>query len=188
MSDSSTEYAPSIASSVTEDVAQGLFKSFSDSTYACGGTVTITQSAAPDSRSAGTAGDSSKLAAVRASVGPVTLRWDSATSIEKIVLPLSSRARSKTPSPVAKLVAGTQPASFGFKGEDVVDESYRKASKLDESAFSTNFCPYESGIIDVVGQALLPKITSTSPGIRIELYKLNVSVERRRLPISQADS
>ncbi|KAF2825159.1 hypothetical protein CC86DRAFT_394877 [Ophiobolus disseminans] len=85
----------------------------------------------------------------------VTIRWDSATSIEK-------------------LSVGTQPASFGFQGQDIIDESYRKASKLDTSAFSTKFCPYDSGIIDVIGQALLPKLSGSSQGIRAELYKLNI--------------
>jgi hypothetical protein len=183
MSDTSTEYAPSIASSMTQDVAEALFKCFSDSTYACGGTVKIAHSAPSTSKTPGTTGGTSRSAAIEtSSVGPVTIRWDSATSIEKIILPLSSRDGSNDHSPIAKLVAETQPASFGFKGEDIVDESYRKASKLDESAFSTNFCPYESGIIDVIGQALLPKISSSSPGIRVELYKLNVSFGWCHLP------
>lgn len=77
---------------------------------------------------------------------------------------------------MAKLVAGTQPASFGFQSQDIVDESYRKACKLDTEAFSTNFCPHEAGIIDFIGQALLPKVPSSAQGIRAELYKLNVSL------------
>jgi hypothetical protein len=75
---------------------------------------------------------------------------------------------------LAKLVQETQSASFGYQGEDVVDESYRKASKLEASAFSASFCPYETGIIDAIGQALLPQRHGGFQGIRAELYKLNV--------------
>jgi hypothetical protein len=56
-----------------------------------------------------------------------------------------------------ELLAVCQPATFGRGGEDVLEEDYRKAGKLDHSAFATNFCPYEAGIIDVVTQLLLPQ-------------------------------
>lgn len=78
---------------------------------------------------------------------------------------------------LAKLVADCQPASFGYNGKDVLDESYRKATKMDRSAFSADFCPYELGIIDTIAQVLLPnaKHTPGTKGGRAELYKLNVS-------------
>jgi hypothetical protein len=103
---------------------------------------------------------------------PIIVRWGSATSIEKLILP-SATNRDEA---VKKLAAGPQLASFGFQGHDVIDETYRKASKLDTSAISTNFCPYETEMIDVIGQALWPKLPSSSQGIRAELYKLNVSL------------
>jgi hypothetical protein len=151
--------------SVSEEIAQALSKFLTTSTYACGGTVKISQLPADTTDTPAT------VTAVKTSAESVTIRWDSATLIEKLTLPLSSETDHKT---VEKLVAGTQPASFGYQGQDVIDESYRKASKLDTSAFSTNFCPYEVGIIDVIGQALLPKVPSSSQGIHAELYKLNV--------------
>lgn len=75
-----------------------------------------------------------------------------------------------------KLVEDCQPASFGYKGEDVIDESYRKAAKLDCTAFSTDFCPYKLGIIDTIAQVLLPNAGSDlgTKGVKAELYKLNV--------------
>lgn len=141
--------------SVSKSIAQALSKLLPNSTYACGGTIKVAPSATQPS-----------------SAEPITIRWDSATSIEKITLPLAAGDHES----VEKLVAGTQPASFGFQGQDVIDETYRKASKLDTSAFSTNFCPYEAGIIDDIDQALLPKVPSSAQGIRAELYKLNVSL------------
>lgn len=71
------------------------------------------------------------------------------------------------------LIKTCQPATFGLGSKDVYDENYRKAIKLDETDFSTNFNPYVAGIIDAIGQALLPS-GHEQRGIRAELYKLNV--------------
>jgi hypothetical protein len=172
MSDSSTENASSVASGIAEDIVQALSDCLFNATYGCGGTVKITS---PEDMSLPKSQDITSAT----SADPITIRWDSATSIEKLTLPLTDDMAGKI-DPVAKLVAGTQPASFGFQGKDVIDESYRKASKMDTSAFSTNFCPYELGIIDVIGQTLLPKSPRSCQGIRAELYKLNVSPKLHR--------
>jgi hypothetical protein len=76
--------------------------------------------------------------------------------------------------PLLKLITATQPASFGHNGKDVIGESYRKATKLEPSAFSVDFCPYAVGVIDTIGQTLLPLPNRNSQGVRAELYKLNV--------------
>ena len=139
-----------------EAIIQGLAPLLNQSAYACGGTVSV-------------------KAHINASeegvTSPVTIRWDSTDEIEKVVLPATD------PSLIQRLIESTQPASFGLKGQDVIDESYRKASKLDPSAFSTNFCPYEVGIIDILGQTLLPLPQSKTQGIRAALYKLHVGLE-----------
>ncbi|KAI5360171.1 putative prolyl 4-hydroxylase alpha subunit, Fe(2+) 2OG dioxygenase domain-containing protein [Septoria linicola] len=74
------------------------------------------------------------------------------------------------------LLAACQPASFGRGGEEVMDEDYRKAGKLDRSSFATTFCPYETGIIDIVTQLLLTqtKQSKHERSLRAELYKLNI--------------
>ncbi|KAK5114956.1 hypothetical protein LTR85_009994 [Meristemomyces frigidus] len=79
-------------------------------------------------------------------------------------------------SPLQKLLAACVPASFGRGGDEVMDEDYRKAGKLDPSDFATTFCPYRASIIDVVSQLLLPNVKSEKDqrGVRAELYKLNV--------------
>ncbi|UPX11179.1 uncharacterized protein EKO05_0001801 [Ascochyta rabiei] len=81
---------------------------------------------------------------------PVTIRWDGVELTKKLTLPPSENTTS-VKAIIQDLLETSQPASFGFKGQDVVDESYRKAPKLDPSAFSTNFCPYTAGIIDTIG-------------------------------------
>jgi hypothetical protein len=76
------------------------------------------------------------------------------------------------------LVGDCQPATFGRGQQDILDESYRKAGKLDPTQFSTNFCPYEAGIIDAVTTMLLNETVGendqVSLGVWAELYKLNV--------------
>lgn len=138
-----------------EAIIQGLAPLLSQSAYACGGAIIV----------------KAHQASEEGVTSPVTIRWDSTDQIEKVVLPTTD------PSLVQRLIKSTQPASFGLKGQDVIDESYRKASKLDPSAFSTTFCPYEAGIIDVLGQTLLPLPQSKSQGVRAELYKLNVGLK-----------
>lgn len=59
----------------------------------------------------------------------------------------------------------------------MLDDSYRKAGKLDCEVFGSNVSPYETGIINGIAQLLLPSLhtNDTSPrGVRAELYELNV--------------
>ena len=131
----------------------------------------------PAKQRQGSASSSSELTSP-----PVTIRWDSAkhddgvsTTISKITFPVTGPHGEED---LAKLVRDCEPASFGFRGQDVLDDSYRKAGKMDRSCFSSDFCPYELGIIDTIAQILLQN-TEDGPintrGIKAELYKLNVS-------------
>ena len=67
------------------------------------------------------------------------------------------------------LRAGTV-ASFGIGSEQVTDQTYRNALKLDVDDFVTPFCPYSSLIIEEIAGVMVPHIKS----IKAELYKLNV--------------
>lgn len=141
-----------------------------------------------------TAQTSSTIGAADTNCQPVTLRWDPQSQHVpargcKLQFPLDCSANA-TVNNLQQLFEDMQPATFGYQGQDVLDESYRKASKLDPSQFDCTFNPYEMGIIDEVAQILLPgvkrKTTSTNNDstinprteginvIRAELYKLNV--------------
>lgn len=116
---------------------------------------------------------------------PVDLRWDShsfTTGIAKATFPFKE-GDDNSKAALVKLMQDCQPAGFGYKGEDVFDDSYRKAIKMDTSAFSVTFCPYETGIIDTIAQVLLPNSRSGlgTKGVRAELYKLNVNHLRQSL-------
>lgn len=69
----------------------------------------------------------------------------------------------------------------------MLDERYRKASKLDRSQFSIDFHPHDYEILDFIAQTLLHDVSQTDflrnrgdhRGVLAELYKLNVSAVRR---------
>ena len=121
---------------------------------------------------------------------PVTLRWDSSdnqNAVSMVAFPFQSDDEPASASFNA-LLKRCQPATFGADGKDVLDETYRKAGKLDNEIFCTDFHPHDCGIVDAVQQILLPStvpveqlgLGSGSYGIRAELYKLNV---RANFPI-----
>ncbi|KAL6300726.1 hypothetical protein BKA93DRAFT_800922 [Sparassis latifolia] len=63
-------------------------------------------------------------------------------------------------------------ATFGVNHEDVLDESYRKAGKLDSVEFSINFDVDGIGLMEAVRSDLLEY--KEEKAIRAEKYKLNV--------------
>ncbi|PIL34916.1 hypothetical protein GSI_02703 [Ganoderma sinense ZZ0214-1] len=68
------------------------------------------------------------------------------------------------------------PATFGVAGEDVYDESYRKAGKLDNKDFSITFDGRSSRLAEAVRTELLLEnpMRVKSQDLKMELYKLNV--------------
>ncbi|KAF8836391.1 hypothetical protein BDN67DRAFT_334889 [Paxillus ammoniavirescens] len=80
---------------------------------------------------------------------------------------------SATQAELEALTKACQPAMFGRNEEDVYDESYRKAWKMDESDFMTNFNPQKAGLVDAIRSELLGRADEKRP-INLELYKLNV--------------
>ncbi|KAL8910881.1 MAG: hypothetical protein Q9171_003880 [Xanthocarpia ochracea] len=123
-------------------------------TFACGGSVDLT-----------TAG--------------VTIRWDANDYRDphKTSFPASQGAGRSFES----LLKHCEPATFGLGNHDILDEGYRKAGKLDHTAFSTNFHPHDYGIVDALQRILMPFSArgandnyTGSYGVRAELYKLNV--------------
>ncbi|KAH8807855.1 oxidoreductase [Xylogone sp. PMI_703] len=138
--------------------------------FACGGRVPI--AGFPSE----TASQSSDIDEQRRSP-PVTIRWDTPgtaddqTTPAKLTLPLAPEAD------MLRLFQHSQPATFGRGGQDVYDESYRKALKMDPTNFCTTFDPYSLGSIDAGAQVLLPSVidSTTCRAVRAELYKLNAS-------------
>ncbi|TFK63427.1 hypothetical protein BDN72DRAFT_847639 [Pluteus cervinus] len=78
---------------------------------------------------------------------------------------------SATTDDLQKLTNACLPAKFGLGQEDVLDESYRKARKMDIDNFMVGFDP--STIVDVIRQELLDS-EDVQAALEVELYKLNV--------------
>ena len=141
-------------------------------TFACGGSVPIQE------HSTGGFGPGTQNL-----IPSVTIRWDTGNSDirqSKVAFPLLDHDNSSSQE-FNSLLHHCDPATFGVGGRDVLDEEYRKATKLDASDFSTNFHPHDCGILDSIQQVLLPSTIQGGQGIgigpqgvRAELYKLNV--------------
>lgn len=76
----------------------------------------------------------------------------------------------KDPQELNRLMEACETASFGVGKQEVVDETYRKALKLDTSVFATSFQISGTVIPNMVHKLLVPEASS----IRLELYKLNI--------------
>ena len=75
------------------------------------------------------------------------------------------------------LAQACQPATFGVEQKDILDESYRKAEKMDAVNLSTNFNSNNTGIMHAICGLLLK---NTESPIRVELHKLNVYGMQKR--------
>ncbi|RPD72376.1 hypothetical protein L226DRAFT_614840 [Lentinus tigrinus ALCF2SS1-7] len=71
------------------------------------------------------------------------------------------------------LQSACEPAAFGRNTETVLDETYRKAGKMDTSEFVVRLDVVKSGLLDIVCSSLLSGDKSRR-SVRAELYKLNV--------------
>lgn len=159
-----------ITSGLLSELRKRLGWQSSQSFFACGGAIPI-QTAEPDST------PKEPLSAV--SSAPITLRWDPASKDApareaRLTFPLDAEAGPN----LERLVRDTEPATFGQGREEVYDEAYRKATKMNPTQFCSTFNPYELGIIDTIAQVLLPHAASADAwhirSVRAELYKLNV--------------
>lgn len=113
---------------------------------------------------------------------PINIFWASKDKAEvnKVTLPIEGDGDSDEMSKLRKLVGDCSPASFGRGQKDVLDETYRRAGKLDLEDFASSFHPADFGLIQHVEQTLLPSVLSDkensfqAKGLIAELYKLNV--------------
>lgn len=153
--------------------------------FACGGEIPIeaaTQAAQPNAPTVNLIHSTRQPGVVkpRTVSAPVTLRWDGQPgtpelgNAQKLLFP----PEPTTTGNLQQLVTDMAPATFGRNGQDVYDEAYRKALKMDTSEFCSTFNPYESGIVDTVAQVLLPSVIDSTRfrAVRAELYKLNASL------------
>ena len=71
------------------------------------------------------------------------------------------------------LTEACDPATFGLGGEDVLDETYRKAVKLDASKFAITFNPACCDLIGAIKEQLF-QVNVAASSLDCELSKLNI--------------
>ncbi|KAK8013786.1 2og-fe oxygenase family protein [Apiospora marii] len=190
----------------TTDLSQVLtdfLSSGSNSTFTCGGAISLAElaalrspgeSAAPPSRVDEDAQASKKRKTVHGKEAAtatastrepkpvsITIRWDRPdTRHAKAWFPIADDDAEGMEA-LDDLVSDCQPAGFGHLCQNVFDKSVRRAGAMDCSRFSYSLCPYELGIINRVTQLLLPNVAGMLPAcaasdgfVRAELHKLNV--------------
>jgi hypothetical protein len=136
-----------------ESFSRALGEADSESTFACGGHIPIILDSTNTSEN--TKSDiESRVSDQVVLTRPITIRYGAPGQGQTLRLPTET---TKDPA-FLNLINACEPATFGREGRDVYDEQYRKATKLDISKFCTDFCPYETGIIDIVSQLLMPSI------------------------------
>ena len=133
MSDSGSEESISLVQDGFLRLLGGAVDNFSGA-FCCSGHVPITKESCFEKIK-------DEIADFQAVSPPVVIRWDrkDGSTIGKLTVPPEDwDAKSKDQQALKDLLNNCAPASFGKKGEDVIDESYRKAAKLDSDQFSTN--------------------------------------------------
>ncbi|EDR00473.1 uncharacterized protein LACBIDRAFT_313386 [Laccaria bicolor S238N-H82] len=70
------------------------------------------------------------------------------------------------------LLEACQPAPFGVDNKDVLDETYRKAWKMDNANFATRLDVVNTGILESIRSMLMQG--NENKKIRLEMYKLNI--------------
>lgn len=66
------------------------------------------------------------------------------------------------------LAEACSPASFGRNKEDIVDESYRKAGKMDPVDFATQISPWDSGVLRTAVETHF-KTSGSTANLAVEL-------------------
>ncbi|UPK97681.1 hypothetical protein LCI18_008616 [Fusarium solani-melongenae] len=119
-------------------------------------------------------GDVQKPDSPSETTSSLAIRWDrdDQGQCRKLLLPVGDDPASK--ESFGMILEDCQPATFGVGSKEVLDEEYRKAGKMDDTAFSTSFNPYEHGIMDTINQVLAQGAHREGLGVRAEMYKLNV--------------
>ncbi|KAM5533679.1 hypothetical protein V8D89_012646 [Ganoderma adspersum] len=86
---------------------------------------------------------------------------------------LLQTSTSNDHSAIERLAQACERARFGRGGEAVLDETYRKAGKMDTSNFKTGLDLESTRLLDTIRLGLLPDAAEMRI-VRPELYKLNV--------------
>jgi hypothetical protein len=163
MADSGTAF-----DDVCHRLEQAIVGENSSASFACGGAIPTANTLAANDMTGGAQVANAKP------VKPINIFWETKECLaRKLILPLHAAGNCPTDTQIRHLVSDCEPAGFGRGQELVMDDQYRKASKLDPDRFATSFHPADHGIIHALEKILVPQL-DISRQVKVELYKLNV--------------
>ncbi|KPI38516.1 uncharacterized protein AB675_4234 [Cyphellophora attinorum] len=93
-------------------------------------------------------------------------------SPDRVTLPVRKTMQSDEDA-LDRLLASCEPATFGYQGQDILDNEYRKALKLEPSRFCIDFHPADHGILQTIADTML-RLRTGSYSLSAVLYKLNI--------------
>ncbi|KAJ7876936.1 hypothetical protein B0H14DRAFT_3436396 [Mycena olivaceomarginata] len=93
---------------------------------------------------------------------------------DTVAVPGASTSENAREEDLLGLAAACDQATFGVNQKDVLDESYRKAGKMELSKFAARLDVVASGLVDAISADILEGQDADGDKIlRAELYKLN---------------
>lgn len=95
----------------------------------------------------------------------------------RLTLIFNSRINLETATETAlkELESACEKATFGVDQTDVLDETYRKAGKMDLNRFASRLDVVSSGLLDAITPDLLVgQSVDSDKVLKAEIYKLNV--------------
>ncbi|KAL4884962.1 hypothetical protein BJY04DRAFT_214846 [Aspergillus karnatakaensis] len=117
-------------------------------------------------------GQGSTESECRLASSPINVFWSKGDDSVacKLVLPTDGSSPEASPEAVERLTTDCDPASFGRGERDVLDPEYRRAGEMNVNQFATSFHPADFGILENVGQVLLPSISRDISNKRTKVY------------------
>lgn len=147
-----------------DGIQKTLCQGASEVLFSVGGKINLTNDTPPD--------------AIHGKRDPVRIYWTSGAGENhpRMMSFPTTEPRVATTEPLAQLLKDCEPATFGRGNQEVLDEDYRQASKMDVQRFASDYSPYENRVMEKVSQALAFRDVghNSHRGLWAELYKLNV--------------
>lgn len=118
---------------IVKDFAKAFAEESRRATFTCSGRIDVTPrpESIPNSPST-----NARVHEQKTTGKPVTIRWGPDGHGRLVALPLTTPQDCET---LKQLIKDCEPAIFGRGGQDVYDETYRRAGAMAD--FTTNFCP-----------------------------------------------
>ena len=137
-------------------------------TFACGGSIPFKQADKADKgKQIASEVGNVKEVAVPFAIDPVQIFFGQSGKGITATIPTADGLSNE----LLELVAACQTDTSGCSYDDLPDEYDFHVGELDKTEFTTSFCPYTTGIVDVVAQLLVPEVTPKKHLCSLKVHK-----------------